>query len=119
MSTLAKLRDENTGVVYADASKPDFTVRFRTTRSKKTLNAVQVDNVQTEIIYNDNNAVTVGSGVNANDAVSVRIRVSGADASASRKGVILAALAAQINTWYSQNVFAGFNPTSAPVVPAV
>lgn len=118
MATLQVLRQENNGVVYADPAKPDMTVRFRNTVAAKTLNGVSVKNYRTEIIYNDNNSVTVGDGVSALDAVSIRLSVSGALESETRVEEILAALAAQINTWAGQNVFKGFNPTSAPVIPA-
>lgn len=117
MATLQLLRQENNGVVYADPAKPDMTVRFRNTSSNKTLNNVNVKNYLTEIIYNDGNPVTV-SGVAATDAISVRLRVSGTVESATRIAVLLHALADQINTWQGETVFSGFNPTTAPVIPA-
>lgn len=118
MATLQLLRQENTGVVYSDPAKPDLTVRFRNTSVMKSLNGVSVRNQLAEIIYNDQNEVTVATGVTAKDAVSVRLRVSGCTLSAARLTVLLHALAEQIDTWNSQNVFAGFNPTTAPVIPA-
>jgi hypothetical protein len=118
MATLQILRQENNGIVYADPAKPDMTVRFRNTVAAKTLNGVSVKNYRTEIIYNDNNVVTVGDDVSALDAVSVRLSVSGALESAARVTEILHALADQIQTWDGQNVFKGFNPSSAPVIPA-
>jgi len=117
MSTLTLLRQEPTGVVYADTAKPDFTVRFRNTQAQKTLNGVNTKNYLTEIIYNDGNAVTIG-GVAATDAISVRLRVSGTVESAARLTVLLHSLADQIQTWDSQKVMQGFPPTSAPVCPA-
>lgn len=118
MATLQLLRAENTGVVYADPAKPDMTVRFRNTTSQKTLNGVTVQNRLTEIIYNDNNPVVPAEGVNAQEAISVRIRVSGSSLSAARITEIIGSMAAQIETWDSQNIFVGFNPTTAPVIPA-
>lgn len=117
MATLQVLRQENSGVIYADPAKPDLTVRFRNTSSNKTLNNVNVKNYLTEIIVNDGNPVTV-SGVSATDAVSVRLRVSGAVESAARIAVLLHALAEQVDTWQSEAVFSGFNPSTAPVIPA-
>lgn len=118
MATLQVLRQENSGVIYSDPAKPELTVRFRNSSVNKSLNGVSVPNYLCEIIYNDQNEITVATGVTAKDAISVRLRVSGAGASSTRLGVILHALAAQIDTWQSQNVYMGFNPTSAPVVPA-
>lgn len=117
MSTLKVLRRENTGVVYADQNDPDLTIRFRSTSANKSLNGVNVANVATEIIINDNNSVTVG-GVNANDAVSVRLRTSSSLASKARVRQLLLALAAQLGAWETEGVFAGFEPVSPPVVPA-
>lgn len=118
MSTLKVLKSEATGVVYADPQKPDFQVRFKTTNGQKGLNGVTVQNYVAEIIYTDNNPVALGS-VSAQDAVSVRLRVSGSQASEARLDVILKSLAAQLPEWVDENVFVGFAPESAPVVPAL
>jgi len=104
------------GVLYADPGDPGFTVRFRNSSAKKTLNGVSVNNYVGEIIYNDDVAVTVG-GVAATDAVSVRIRVSGTNEASTRKSAILTTLAAQLMTWDGQSAFKGFNPTTAPTIP--
>jgi len=117
MATLQLLRQEPTGVVYADPAKPDMTVRFRNNTTPKTLNSVGTKNYLTEIIYNDGNNVTIG-GIAAVDAISVRLRVSGTAESAARLAVILHSLAQQIDAWTTQKVFSGFPPTSAPVIPA-
>lgn len=117
MSTLKVLRRENTGVVFADQNDPDLTIRFRTTSANKSLNGVNIANVATEIIMNDNHPVTI-AGINANDAVSVRLRTSSSLASKARVRQLLLALAAQLDVWDTEGVFAGFEPTTAPVVPA-
>jgi len=117
MATLQLLRQENTGVVYTDPAKMDLTVRFRNTSSKKTLNGVPVQNSMSEIIINDGNAVTVG-GVAAVDAVSVRLRVSGALESSARITTLIIALASQMSTWNAEKCFQGFRPSTAPVIPA-
>jgi len=105
------------GVLYSDPADPDYTIRFRNTVAKKTLNGVSVNNYVGEIIFNDDVAVTVG-GIAATDAVSIRIRVSGSNESSTRKSAILTTLAAQLMTWDGQSVFKGFNPTTAPTIPA-
>jgi len=115
--TSVLVRTEPTGVLYALPTKPDMTIRFRNTKSAKTLNGVNTQNYLTEIIYNDNNPVTI-SGVAANDAVSIRLRVSGAFESHARLAQILSNLSAQVNTWVGQNVLKGFQPTSAPTIGA-
>jgi len=117
MSNTSLLRQVNDGVIYADPAKPDFTIRFRNDKSNKTLNGVQTTNYIGEIIYNDNNTVTVG-GVSCVDAVSIRLRVSGTSESHTRISAILTTLAAQLMTWDGQSVFRGFNPTTVPTVPA-
>lgn len=116
MANLSLLRQETTGVVYADPAKPDYTVRFRNTNANKTLNGVNTKNYISELIYNDNVTVTVG-GVSAKDAASVRLRVSATAESKARISAILTTLAAQVMTWDGQSVFQGFNPTTAPTVP--
>lgn len=118
MSTLKVQRQENTGVVYADPADLDLSVRFRHSQSQKVIGGVPVQNHVTEIIFNDGNSVTV-AGVNTKDAVSVRLRVSGASESAARIKEILVAMAAQVDEWSDESVFQGFNPTTAPVIPAV
>lgn len=113
--TLKVLRRENTGVVYASVSKPDFTVRFRGSQQGKTLAGVATTNFVQEIIYNDVNPVTL-NGAAANDAVSVRLRTSGSKQSKGRIKQILLSLAAQVDDWESDGVFEGFDPDTAPVL---
>lgn len=114
-TTLSVKSQDNAGVTYADPAKPDMTVRFRFANASKTLNGVPVANYACEIIYNDNNAVTVG-GVSAKDAVSIRVRVSGALESKTRLSQLISSLAAQIHTWDTENVMQGFRPVTAPVL---
>lgn len=113
--TLSVKSQENAGVTYADPAKPDCSVRFRFSSVNKTLNGVQVPNLATEIIANDNNSITVG-GVSALDALSIRIRVSGTLYSKARLRDILTSLAAKLGTWETENVMQGFRPTTAPDV---
>jgi len=118
MATLQILRQENSGVVYSDPAKPELSVRFRHTTSNKTLNGVNVTNHLTEIIVNDQNEITVATGVTAKDALSVRLRVSGTALSNARLLVLIHALKQQVDTWGTENAFIGFNPSTAPVIPA-
>lgn len=110
--TQVKTRDAY-GLTYAAPSEPDFTVRFKTNVSSKVLGGSQVQNYMTEIIVNDLNPVTVGSGT-VNDPISVRLKTSGALESRVRIAEVLTELAAKITTWESENVFIGFEPTTPP-----
>lgn len=114
-TTLKVLRRENTGVVYADTSKPDLTVRFRGNSQGKTLAGVATTNFVQEIIFNDVNPVQV-NGQDATDAVSVRLRTSGAKQSKARVKQILLSMAAQVDNWEAEGVFEGFDPETAPVI---
>lgn len=115
--TLSVKSLDNSGVTYADPAKPDTTVRFRFNSVNKMLNGVPTPNLASEMIINDNHAVTVG-GVSAIDALSVRIRVSGSLASKARLRQLLVSAAAQLPSWETENVNQGFRPTTAPVILA-
>lgn len=116
MTALKLLKNEPTGVVFADAAKPDYQVRFKTTSAPKGLNGIQVQNYATEIIITDNNPVTIGS-VSAMDAISVRVRVSGTSQSAPRIEDVIVALCAQLPAWVAEGVLKGFQPVTVPTVP--
>jgi len=113
--TLSVKSQDNSGVTYADPAKPDNTIRFRFSNTTKTLNGIATPNYATEIIVNDNNSITVG-GVAALDALSVRVRVSGALPSKTRLRSLLTSLAAQVGQWETENVMQGFRPVTAPVI---
>lgn len=111
-------RNESSGVIYADPAEPDYTVRFKFSSSPKSLNGVAAVNHVSEIICTDNNDVTI-AGVNAVDAVSVRVRISGAHESKARKVQIVNALVGQLLTWANdEGVLAGFPPTTVPATPS-
>lgn len=113
--TLSVKSQDNAGVTYADPAKPDTTVRFRFSSTVKQLNGVATPNYATEIIVNDNNPVTIGD-VSAQDALSIRCRVSGTLMSKERLRQLLTSAAAQLGTWETENVMQGFRPTTAPVI---
>lgn len=117
MSTLKVLSIAAGGVTYADPADRGCTVRFKSASTSKNLNGVPTTNHTTEIIINDDVDVTVG-GVNAVDALSVRLRTSGAAASGPRLRAVLLSLAAQLDEWETEGVFAGFPPVTAPVITA-
>lgn len=114
-TTLSVKSQENAGVTYADPAKPDTSIRFRFSSTVKQLNGVSVPNYATEIIINDNNSITVGS-VSAQDALSIRVRVSGTLLSKTRLRQLLTSAAAQLGTWETENVMQGFRPVTAPVI---
>lgn len=108
------LRQLPDGSIFADPVQPSFNVRFKTTTSRKSLNGVQTNNLITEIIITDDNQVTIG-GINAVDALSVRLRVSGAVESLDRLKEILSGACAQVNSWTNENVLTGFTPSTVPL----
>jgi hypothetical protein len=110
---LQSLNQDSFGVTYADPLDPDFSVRFKNTRANKNLNGVNTQNYVTEIICNDN-APVVLNGVNATDALSVRVRVSGSFEATDRKIQILKSLGEQLSAWADENVLVGFTPTTVP-----
>jgi hypothetical protein len=117
MATLQLKQLDTNGVTYSDPAKPDLTVRFKNTSSNKTLSGVNMKNHRLELIINDLNTITVG-GVSISDPISARIHTSGAAESAARLAVLLHAVAAQIDTWVTENTLIGFKPSTAPVIPA-
>lgn len=106
---------ENTGVVYSDPADPGLSIRFKQTEQQKSLNGVQAANHVTEIIINDDNAVTV-AGQATVDAVSVRLRVSGTAFSKARIKALLGVLASS-QAWSDEDVFGGFRPVTTPSIP--
>lgn len=104
------------GPVYADPLDPNYTVRFKTTTAPKSLNGVRTTNFATEIIVNDQHAVIVG-GVNAVDALSVRLRVSGSAESMARLKALVNQLGTQLASWTTEDVLLGFDPATVPVNP--
>lgn len=118
MSNTQLLSHDAYGVTYADPSEPDFSVRFKTSRSKKSLNGVSTDNYLHEIIVTDTNTVTIG-GQSANDALSVRVRISGSIESQARLQQIAKSIGTQLTVWSDENVFMGFEPATVPVNPTV
>lgn len=118
MSITQLLSHDATGVTFADPIEPDFTVRFKTTRNTKSLNGVSVDNYLHEIIVNDTNPVTIGN-TSANDALSVRVRISGSVNSQARLKEIVKSLAGQLPSWADENAMVGFEPVTLPINPVV
>jgi hypothetical protein len=110
--TKIKTRD-SFGVTYSAPTDPELTVRFKTAVSSKSIGGISLQNYLSEIIMNDLHTVTVGSST-ANDPISVRLRISGALESRTRVAEMLTELASRIATWESEDVFIGFEPTTAP-----
>lgn len=110
------LNSDAYGSTFVDPTDPNFSVRFKTTRNRKNLNGIAVDNFVTEIIVSDLEPITVGS-TDANDTLAVRVRVSGSEYSHARLQAILASVAEQIPTWNTENVLLGFRPSTVPVNP--
>lgn len=79
---------------------------------------MSVQNYVEEIVINDLVPVAIGTAT-VNDAVSIRLRISGSDKSHARVKAILKSLAGQLPAWADANVALGFEPTAAPDVPTV
>lgn len=107
------IRNEINGVTYANPSKPDCTLRVKHSSTSKSLDGVATVNHVAEIIVNDLNPVTLGIK-QAKDAVSVRIRISGATQSQDRINAILKALGELTAKWEPESVIVGFLPETAP-----
>lgn len=116
MANLRLLTRQQNGVTYANPEDPNYQVRFKTSIGRKSISGITVDNYITEVIISDLNTVQIGTA-SINDALSVRIRVSGSGASRARLGKILDALAKDITKWNSEGVLAGFEPATVPTTP--
>jgi hypothetical protein len=106
-------KTDSFGVTYADPANPHVTVRVKNTNGNKSIDGHSVTNRVTEVIVNSTNFVSFGDET-AGDAVSVRLRVSGAVQSATHVAELLAGLAALVPTWTTEDVFEGFPPSTAP-----
>lgn len=108
-----KLYSQQTnGNTWADPSDPDYTVRFKTNASPKSIDGQRTTNYMTEIIVNDNYPVSVG-GKDVVDALSVRIRTSGAIESISQLNAMVDDVVSQLKAvWLADDVLSGF-PVSA------
>lgn len=117
ITTQIKTRDAY-GVTYANPADPDMTVRFKHASAKKVINGVTVLNNVSEVIVNDTVSFDVGKQT-ATDNISIRLRVSGAQASKARIIALLKSLCVQVPTWADENVLSGFEPVTVPVDPSV
>lgn len=115
-NTQIQTRD-SLGCTFADPSAPDFTVRFKTTSTKKSLNGVSIQNNVHEIIVNDLNEISVGT-TTATEALSLRVRISGSIESKDRARAIVNSIATQLPAWLLENSDLGFEPVTAPINPA-
>lgn len=116
MPTQLYSRDAN-GVTFADPTDPNYTVRFKNTQTRKSLNGISVVNHVEEIVVNDLVPVTLGNST-ANDSVSVRVRISGSAESHARIKAIMKSVGSQMAGWADGNVALGFEPGAAPATPA-
>lgn len=105
------------GVTFADPlSVTGFSVRFKTTSARKTIDGLLLQNSATEIIVQDTNKVSVGDKT-VSDPLSIRVRVSGAVNSKARVIAIMNSIAAQMPAWAAEDVLSGFEPVTVPLNP--
>jgi ubiquinone biosynthesis protein UbiJ len=114
LANLQLYSQQSNGVTYALPEDPDCTVRFKTSSSPKTLDGKRVINYVTEITMNDSHSLTLGDDV-VDDALSVRLRVSGSAESMDRLEEMVDNLSSKLDAWISENVLLGFQPTTVPV----
>lgn len=114
MANLKLLNRQPNGVTYANPNDVNYTVRFKHSKNSKNLSGVAVANHVCEIIVSDLHQVIPATGVNANDALSVRVRISGSEVSAARLQKIAANIGPQLSKWVQEGVFVGFEPTTLP-----
>jgi hypothetical protein len=114
IATMQLYSQQPNGVTYALPEDPDCTVRFKTSSSPKTLDGKRVTNYVTEIMMNDQHPLVIGDD-NVNDALSVRVRVSGSAESMDRLEEMVGNLTAKLPSWLTENVLVGFRPTTLPV----
>lgn len=115
--TLKVLSQDTNGITFADPADPSYTVRFKFSSNRKSIQGNAVENHITEIIVNTNNPVAVCPGDTscALEAVSVRLRASGSSLSVPTLKKIITDLSSQLDTWTSEDVLVGFRPTTAPI----
>lgn len=105
------------GVTYASVANPDTTVRVKVNPSPKVLAGQSVKNYVSEIIFNENNDILIGTSPNqvaAVDPLSVRIKVSGTNESMARLKEILTGLRISSPVWETDNYLIGFVPSVNP-----
>lgn len=105
---------QTNGETWADSVDPDYTVRFKTTSSPKSLDGYRTTNYATEVIVNDNHNVVIGNNTTA-DALSVRIRTSGAIESVDQlKQMVNDACSQLVANWLAEEVLTGFPVVTPP-----
>lgn len=114
MASLKLLNRQSNGVTYANPQDVNYTVRFKHSKSMKTLAGVSMANHVAEIIVSDVHTVSPATNASANDALSLRIRISGSEVSAERLQKIVASIGPQLSKWVTEGVFVGFEPTTLP-----
>lgn len=112
--SLKRLTRSDNGVIFANPTDPNYTVRFKFSTGRKTIDGSRVDNNIAEIIISDLFAVNVGDKKSIVDSLSVRVRVSGSSLSHDRLKAIVQALATDLPKWATEDVLIGFEPTTVP-----
>lgn len=115
LTPLQMYRNGTDGAIFMSPAKPSYSVRFKTLRSPKKLGSIQTENVVQEIIATALNQVNVGNNT-ADDAISVRIRVSGSVLSEAAVNALATAIASSVPAWTAEHVMVGYNPVTPPSV---
>lgn len=116
MSNTKVLRREPNSVTFSDPLDPNFTVRFKTTTSPKSVDGLRLQNYVTEIIINDSVAIIDGTKT-VRDPISARIKCSGSPEGHQRLKAILLSAASQLDEWIDEDVLLGYEVVTAPINP--
>lgn len=110
-------KSDGNSSTWADPAMPDLTVRLKQTQTVKALAGKPVVNHLTEVIVSDSHDVVV-AGDTVRDTLSVRLRVSGAQESATQLQEIVDLLSNCTSTlWTGENWIEGFTPSTVPAMP--
>lgn len=102
------------GITYADPTDPNKQIRFKTTSARKNVDGTSLVNYVSEIILNDENSPTVCDQTCSNEAISVRLRVSGSLESRDAVESLINILTSNMPQFIADNVFYGFQPSTPP-----
>lgn len=108
--TLRYLTADQRSFTFADPSNARNTLRVIVDRSDKTMNGIKLQNVSSQFISNKQGRVVDGDNV-ANDALSLRLSISGSTASASEIAQMWADLKANVDLAIA-DVTSGFPVTT-------
>lgn len=116
MTQMRVLSRSATDVTFADPTDPNCTIRVKRSGGVKKIGPLSVDNNVTEVISNDTVTLSEGGTILGDDAISVRMRISGSARSKSRLLRLMNMTIAYVEALEDDGVFEGFEPTATPTI---